>query len=239
MTTPAAAHDLDELARIVRDEIQKARVAWSNALGHAMNAGDALIAVQLKVTERGTTWKKWLRENCFVAVSTAELYMQLARHRDQIEAELQCGVELSLRAARRLISSSNKSDKPAQSARTSALSFAAWSSATPEERRHFVSEVGLVAWLTAMPPTWRLELEHRIDGLRTASTQTNAFDATISKALRQALSLQKTATQKDNTSASVAAALNGIINKLNGVGLDLNDVDVVVRAARATRKRAA
>jgi hypothetical protein len=94
----------DELAVIVRDEIQQARKAWSNALGHAMNAGEVLIAAQLKVTERGITWKKWLKENCFIGVSTAQLYMQLARHRDQIEAELQSRGELSLRGARQLIS---------------------------------------------------------------------------------------------------------------------------------------
>ena len=93
----------DELAAIVRDEIQQARKAWSNALGHAMNAGDALIEVQPKVA--GIIWKKWLKESCFVAVSTAQLYMQLARHRDQIEARLQSKGELSLRGARQLISS--------------------------------------------------------------------------------------------------------------------------------------
>jgi hypothetical protein len=95
----------DELAVIIRDEIQQARKAWSNALGHAMNAGDALIAVQPKVAERGIAWKKWLKENCFIGVSTAQLYQQLARHRDQIETELQVRGELSLRGARQLISS--------------------------------------------------------------------------------------------------------------------------------------
>ena len=95
---------VDELAVIVRDEIQQARKAWANALAHAMNAGDALIAVQPKVAERGIAWTKWLKENCFVAVSTAKLYMQLARHRDQIEVELRSRGELSLRGARQLMS---------------------------------------------------------------------------------------------------------------------------------------
>ena len=95
----------DELAVIIRDEIQQMRKAWSNALDHAMNAGDALTAVQPKVAERGIAWKKWLKENCFIGVSTAQLYQQLARHRDQIETELQVRGELSLRGARQLISS--------------------------------------------------------------------------------------------------------------------------------------
>jgi hypothetical protein len=97
----------DELAVIVRDEIQQTRKAWANALAHAMNAGDALIAVQPKVAERGIAWTKWLKENCFVAVSTAKLYMQLARHRDDIEVEIQSKGELSLRGARQLISKSS------------------------------------------------------------------------------------------------------------------------------------
>jgi hypothetical protein len=113
-TLPALAHPvvdgqgIDELAVIVRNEIRQSQMAWSNALGHAMNAGDALIAVMPKLAERGINQKKWLRENCFAAVSTAQLYMQLARNRDRIEAELQRNVELSLRAARRLISKSSK-----------------------------------------------------------------------------------------------------------------------------------
>jgi hypothetical protein len=102
--------DTDELACVVRDELQQVRQAWSNALDHAMKAGDALIAVQPKVAERGIAWKGWLKTNCLVAVSTAELYIQLARHRDEIEAQRLRGVELSVRAARRLISDSSASD---------------------------------------------------------------------------------------------------------------------------------
>jgi hypothetical protein len=96
--------DLERLAAVVRDEIEQARMAWRNALRHAMAAGDALTALQPKVTERGLNWKKWLREYCFVSDRTAQLYQQLARHRDEIEAQLRQGVELSLRAARKLIS---------------------------------------------------------------------------------------------------------------------------------------
>jgi hypothetical protein len=71
-----------------------------------MAAGDAFIAVQPKVEDRGINWKKWLRENCFIgSARTAQFYQQLARHRDQIEREIEDAGELSLRAARRLISS--------------------------------------------------------------------------------------------------------------------------------------
>jgi hypothetical protein len=101
---PDAVHDLDELARVVRDEIEQAQISWRNGLRHALAAGDALIVIQPKVAERGLNWKKWLREHCFVSDRTAQLYQQLARHRNEIEAQFQQGEELSLRAARKLIS---------------------------------------------------------------------------------------------------------------------------------------
>jgi hypothetical protein len=100
----------DELAVIIRDEIQQARTAWRNALRHAMNAGDALNVVQPKVAERGINWKRWLRENCVVSDRTAQLYQQLARHRPEIEVELQSRGELSLRGARQLISTARNED---------------------------------------------------------------------------------------------------------------------------------
>lgn len=97
---------VDELAAVVRDEISKAKTASANALAHGIAAGEALCAIQLKLPERG--FAKWLRENCSIAESTAKLYMQLARHRAKIEAEIARGVDLSLRAARLLVSSAPK-----------------------------------------------------------------------------------------------------------------------------------
>jgi hypothetical protein len=69
--------NLPELAEIVRDEIHKCRTAISKALEHAMNAGDALIALQPKVLALGAKWKAWLGENSSVAASTAALYIVL------------------------------------------------------------------------------------------------------------------------------------------------------------------
>jgi hypothetical protein len=62
--------------------------------------GDALIEAQARVS---SNWKQWLRENCFLSVRTALLYQRLARHRAEIEAEIERAGELSLRAAVRLI----------------------------------------------------------------------------------------------------------------------------------------
>src|SRR5262249_23680492 len=101
---------IDELALRVRAEIQQTEISWLTALAHAMNAGDGLDALQPKVAALGVPWKRWLRENCYVAESTARLYQQLARNRDQIEAEIQRGTNLSLRAARRLIAKPKEAD---------------------------------------------------------------------------------------------------------------------------------
>jgi hypothetical protein len=151
----------------VRDAIKKAKAAWSNALGHAMDAGDALNRVQPLIAERGINWKKWLRDNCFVAVSTALLYQQLARHRDVIEAQLQQGVELSLRAARKLISGPGEGISGSESSATSAEEdtiLARWRRAPADERMTFLDRVGVDAFLAAMSPAFACALQARVPG---------------------------------------------------------------------------
>jgi hypothetical protein len=74
-----------------------------------LEAGDALIEAQSRVS---TGWKQWLRENCFLAVSTAQLYQQFARHRALIEAALEEEPDLSLRAVRRLINAAKSKSSP-------------------------------------------------------------------------------------------------------------------------------
>jgi hypothetical protein len=158
--------DTDELARIIRDEIRSAQAAWCNALHHAMNAGDALIAVQPKVTEHGINWKKWLRENCLVADRTALLYMQLARHRDQIEAERQHNFELSLRAARKLISkrSGNGSAERQGSGEDQGAESLVdhWKRETVEARTALLDVVGVAGILEAMSDEFGRQLRARL-----------------------------------------------------------------------------
>jgi hypothetical protein len=173
-----AAADTDlacsELAAVIRTEIQKCQAAWSNALDHAMSAGGALLKVQPKVHAAGFVWKRWVKEHCFIGVSTAELYMQFARHRDRIEAERQRGVELSLRAARRLIAAPRASDdSEEESEETMAVVSdqeqapdesltARWRRATEEERATFLDSVGVDAILSNMSPAFVSELRARV-----------------------------------------------------------------------------
>jgi hypothetical protein len=108
--TPSTEQDnLADLAERIRVELQAAKIAWNNALGHALNIGQALLAAQPLVSGN---WKRWLRDNCALSVSTAQLYQQLARHRDEIEAEISRAPDLSLRAARRLISKPKSEPAP-------------------------------------------------------------------------------------------------------------------------------
>jgi hypothetical protein len=168
----AADLGTDELACVIRTEIQKCRAAMANALAAAMNAGDALIAVKPKVLERGITWTKWLRENCLLAESTAKLYVQLACHRDQIEAELQRGVELSLRAARRLISKpasrngreseENEGVEQPSVANDTAVLIETWAKATKEMRQAFLDHIGVDAVLEVMSTVFGSDLRSRV-----------------------------------------------------------------------------
>jgi hypothetical protein len=181
MTLPTVITDrgIDELAHIIRDEIEQAQISWRNALRHAMAAGDALNAVQPKVAARGLNWKKWLRENCLVSDRTAQLYQQLARHRDDIESELQRGVELSLRAARKLISGPSKtadvdgeeediSESDSESVEPEETLEAHWHRATVRARAAFLDTIGVGAVLEAMSPAFGKALRDRVPGSKPA-----------------------------------------------------------------------
>jgi hypothetical protein len=155
--------DLDEFATVIRAEIQKCRKALSNALDAAMNAGDALRTVRPKVDAAGIPWQRWLKDNCFIGKSTALLYVQLAEHRSDIEAAIERGVELSLRAARRLISTPRKnSAPPTTSTEEEEESLVAhWERTSAEDRAGFLDVIGVDAILKNMSPNFGRELRER------------------------------------------------------------------------------
>jgi hypothetical protein len=93
---------LADLARVICEALKAAHQARRNALRLELKAGDALIEVQERVPAGEFEW--WLKHNCSLSVRTAQLYMQLARHRDVVEDAMARNGELSLRAARKLIS---------------------------------------------------------------------------------------------------------------------------------------
>jgi hypothetical protein len=119
-TSPAQEQgkpSLDTLAKRIRDAQETIEAAHRglregrrthlcNALHTALNAGDDLVAAQDQVAARG--WSCWLRENCCLRRRTALLYMQLSRSRSVIEAAIDDGKCLSLRAALKLITRVSK-----------------------------------------------------------------------------------------------------------------------------------
>jgi hypothetical protein len=158
---------LDQLARQIREHREAARRVGLTVLGHLLDAGDALNEAQKRVS---TNWKHWLRENCFLSVSTAQLYQQLARKRAEIEEKLRDDPDLSLRAARRLIGrpSPNKSTGKTSPARQESLTAAeaAVVIAMSDESWTAALEIGLGfdRFLRVMPPAWRPLLETRAGG---------------------------------------------------------------------------
>ena len=172
---------LAELAQMIRESMDHARTAWSNALGHVLDVGDALNAAQEQVANKQVTnWKKWLRDNCFLSVSTAQLYQQLARHRDEIEAEVErTGVELGVRAARRLISKSKPRnpkktktsgsltapDKETDAESTAALVQEPVIKRTNAEWTADLKRLGFERFLLVIPPEFIPRLQDRLINL--------------------------------------------------------------------------
>ena len=113
--------DLDDLADRIRQAHDDIRRVSANALALALAAGDLLIEAKIHVPPK--KWSFWLRKNCFMGRSTARLYVQLAQHRTEIEDEISRFPDLSLRAARRLITAKNP--KPSAEKATTETSTAA------------------------------------------------------------------------------------------------------------------
>jgi Protein of unknown function (DUF3102) len=248
---PSQADERNALVEAVRSAHRAVRDAGNTALQNAFAAGEALhkLAPLVKHGE----WRRYLQKHCGLNERTARVYLQLFQHRATIEAKIEANrqraADLSLRGALKLIgkpkppgNSAGSTSESTSSPATPPLSSLAWSGATPEQREHFVDAIGLTDWLGAMPLTWRRELEKRVDGQRAATQK----DETLSKLFRSALSLQKTARNREGTSAdresasaSVGAALNGFLNKLTARGLDLDDLIITVRPVAMKRARAA
>jgi hypothetical protein len=104
-----------------------------------------------------------------------------------------------------------------------------WNAADLEQRRNFLSEIGLVSFFAAMPPVWRGEIERRVFGQRAAAAPATALSAKIAKSLRQALSTT-------NSGESIAA-LDAIRRLLKSNDCDLHDLAISIQAT--AKKRAA
>jgi hypothetical protein len=164
-STPSSPQqDLTALACRIRDAHQAIGGAMRNALRMALDGGDALIEARSLVA--ADQWGRWLRDNCFLSTRTAQLYVQLAHHRQDIEAEMSRMADLSLRAARRLIAKPRTDGvgKKALRFNRSASLANLWAAASPEERTAFLAEIALTDVLAVMPASWKIEIERRVVG---------------------------------------------------------------------------
>jgi hypothetical protein len=229
---------LEELARRIRAALQASCQERRNALRRDLDIGDMLTEAQAQVT---TGWKRWLRENCFLSERTALLYQQLARHRAEIEAEIERVGELSLRAAVRLISKSAPKYTPKKPE-----FVVAWNKATDSELTQAftaLGDKGLRRFMGVMPAEWRAEIENRVGQKRAKDGQPFLKGGAV---LRKALSLAKTA-RTPGISAAVAnsnhheaiAALDQLNALLAAADADLNDIDLIAKPASESRRRAA
>jgi hypothetical protein len=201
------------------------------ALEHAFVAGEHAIQARAKI---GCGFRKWLADHG-LKKSAIYNYIRLAEHKATVQSSGHFSIAAALRMLCAKSGNSGKSGKSRKSNVDSPLSKAAWTKASLEERREFLVAVGADALCKALSFTLRAELSRRVAGQRRATS--SALDETLSKAIRQALSLQKSAKSKDGPAMGVAAALNAINNKLTSVGMDLNDISVAIDPI-TTRKAA-
>jgi hypothetical protein len=225
---------LAELADRIRVSHKAAQTACANALAHSFSAGEALLEARNHVA---TGWHLWLRENCFLAASTARLYIQIARHRAEIEAKVQKDSLFSLRAARRLIAAK----KPPQTSKSNPKPAGLSGLMTDSELTKALASIGWVRFLRVMPAAWHSDLEERLVNLRADKREA---DLKLRNILCKALSLIKTAgidhVITEGNKNEAIAALRRFIAILAGRDCNINDITInVTKANPKSHRRAA
>jgi hypothetical protein len=108
--------NLAALAAKINNEHREFIRAAQNAVTRGIACGEALIAAKAQImAEKGRGhWLRWLRENCVVAESTAQLYMKLAWSKGQLEEAMRTKSltvgELTVNEALKLISGRREED---------------------------------------------------------------------------------------------------------------------------------
>jgi hypothetical protein len=107
---------LATLAADINREHREFIKAAQSAVQRAIACGEALIAAKAQVNaEKGRGhWLRWLRDNCIVAESTAQLYMKLAWSKPQLEEAMRTKSltvgELTVNEALKLIGGRREED---------------------------------------------------------------------------------------------------------------------------------
>lgn len=94
----AGNNSLPDLAARIRAEHEAVSVALKESVRHAITAGELLVEAKGQL-DHGR-WLPWLRGHCTISERTAQLYMRVAKNRDEIENQMRNGVaDLSLNEA--------------------------------------------------------------------------------------------------------------------------------------------
>jgi len=101
LTPAGVADDLAHLGTRIAEEHGRARAAATTALGHALAAGDLLIAA--KALCGHGAWGGWLADHCDLSERTAQLYMKLARNRPLLAEKSATVADLGIRQAAALL----------------------------------------------------------------------------------------------------------------------------------------
>jgi hypothetical protein len=92
---------LDKLAHQIRAEHEGVLLHMRLGIEHAVSAGNLLI--EAKDLAGHGNWLPWLEERCQMSERTAQLYMRLARHASELEANPQWTADLTMTEAVALI----------------------------------------------------------------------------------------------------------------------------------------
>jgi hypothetical protein len=231
---PTDTQDLDELAKRIRDAHRGVQSAGGALLHHAMAAGDALTIALNKISGNR---KKWLRENCFLSVDTALVYQRLARHREQIEAELGRVGDLSLRAALRLIAEPKPKSTEKKKQKGNETLLAHWKRESDQERTDFLDGVGVDGIRKAASLGFYRELNNCLHDEKVDAGP----NSRLTKILRQALSHLKTADDPATSETVAASQINAAVSSLRGILRqcpDFLELAVVIAASKARRRAA-
>jgi hypothetical protein len=219
-TTVNPDDTLEEHAAEIRKGLQNIRRVLSNALDIALAVGQRLNIAKEQVGDR--KWGKWLRDDCCnLSRSTALLYMRVANHKGDIDAARVLLPDMSLRAARRLLTKSEQSEakeaaaeEPGQAPDAAAGEeaeaappdraadlLAMWKAASIADQKNVLAAIfdtiPLTTAITAMPKAWRDKLESRAHGSFKSRCTTNRERDTVRKLEKKRPYLELTATPID------------------------------------------
>jgi hypothetical protein len=103
---------LTRLAKQINAEHLKIIGALRSGVNHGIKAGSLLIAVKETKLKHGE-FLPWVRTNCRISERTAQLYMSLARHASEIEANTKSIADLTISGAIALIANADERDPAA------------------------------------------------------------------------------------------------------------------------------